>query len=117
MVSAGAIKKTSFYSIVVTPLLFPILGTLSMQKRESDISLIFSAQPDIYIFLKLIWHHCFCSWVKVQRNEGAHKDGWGSYINCTKIIQFPSELTATGKQPPRVPDCQQLLLNYFSQLR
>lgn len=34
---------------MITPLLFFILGVLSMQRWKSDISLIFSAQPDIYL--------------------------------------------------------------------
>lgn len=74
-------------------------------ERPSDISLIFkSAQPDIYIFLKLIWHHCFCSLVKGHRDmsEQLKMDGGRSYINCSTIIPSSSEVGAAGKQPPHV---------------
>lgn len=75
----------------------------SMQRRRTDISLIFffyyseSAQPDIYISSKLMWHHQLCSLVKGQRSKSAHKDGLKSYVNCRKIIQFPSYLTTMEK--------------------
>lgn len=56
-----------------------------------DISLIVflyyyseSAQRDIYISLKLMWHHRLCSLVKGQRSKSAHKDGLKSYVNCQK---------------------------------
>lgn len=100
------IKENDSFIMVFLGSCFAILHIWQhcMQGRESDISLIFkSVQPDIYIFLKLIWHHCFCSLVKGQRNESAHKDRWRSYINCTKIIHFSSALIATGKWPTQ--DC------------
>lgn len=41
----------------------------------------------------------------------------GKLYKLHKIIPFSTALTATGKQPPHVPNCQQLLQNYFTPLR
>lgn len=69
----------------ICPFLYLVI--FSMQRREAGISSIFKgAQPDICIFLKLIWHHCFCSLVKGQRNRRAHKDRWrtNTFINTKR---------------------------------
>lgn len=77
-----------------------------MQRRETDISWFLSAQPDIYICLKLMWHQRRCSLVKGQGGESARKDGWRSSVNCTEIIPFPSAATAAASSA--VSSCQQL---------
>lgn len=93
-----------------SPLLFFILDSIQYSKGRKWYFIDFQKCSTWHlwrIFLKLIWHLCFCSLVKGQRNEGAHKDGWRSYINSTqKIIQFSSALTATGKQPRHVLNLQ-----------
>lgn len=70
-----------------SPLLFFILDSIQYSKERKWYFIDFQKCSTWHlwrIFLKLILHLCFCSLVKGQRNESAHKDGWRSYINSTQ---------------------------------